>query len=173
MPRPPIEVGRPWIALLVAFGAIGVSLTLFAGADEAALAVPTLAERLDELADGTTDGHELLVVPREVPPGWDDPGIETARAGDRLVRFELRFVRRFPDPHREGAFLAVRTYLCSAYDPDPCLRGRTEVARTVVGRVTTVVTTATDELLDEVTAAWADVEPTSDWRALDWPTRLR
>ena len=173
MPVPPIEVGRPWIAFLVAFAAIGASIAAFAGADDAALAVPTLAERLDELAGSTPDGHELLVVPREVPPGWADPGIEVARAGDRIVRFELRLVRRFPDPGRDGAFVAIRTYVCSAYDPDPCLRARHEVARTVRGPVTTVVTTATDERLEEVTAAWAEVEVTAGWRALDWPTRLR
>ena len=173
MPRPPIEVGRPWIALAVALVSIGVAAACFAGADEAAVAPPTLAERLDEVAERFPDDPDLLVVPVEAPPGWSEPGIELARADDRLIRFELRLVRRYPDPDKEGAFVAVRTYVCSGIDASPCLRGRTEVARTVDGRVTTVVTTAADELLDEVAAAWADVTTTTDWRSLDWPTRLR
>lgn len=173
MPRPPVDTGRPWIAFVVALAAIGVAMAAFAGVEEATLARPTLADRLTELAEQHPADRELLVVPTRVPPGWDQPGIEVARAGDRLVRFELRFLRRFPDPDREGAFLTVRAYVCTGIDPDPCLRGRTEVARVADGSVTTVVATATDQFLREVRAAWGDVGLTADWRSLDWPTRLR
>lgn len=172
MPAPEIDVGRPWIALLVALGALGLAVWLFAGADEAALDRPTIAERLDELA-ATHDGTGVLVVPTELPPEWREPGIEVATAGDTLVRFELRLVRRFEDPDKEGAYVAVRAYVCTAVDVTPCLRGRTELVRATAAGRTTVVAVADEEFADAARTAWTSVELTSDWRSVDWVTRLR
>ncbi len=173
VPAPSIDVGRPWIALLVALGALGLAVWLFAGADEAALARPTVADRLEELAARYEDDAALLVVPTELPPEWREPGLETARAGSRLERFELRLIRRFENPDREGAFIAVRAYVCTAADPAPCLDGRVELARSVTGGLTTVVSVDDERFADRARAAWADVVVTSDWRSVDWTTRLR
>lgn len=172
VPAPSIDVGRPWIAFLVALGALGLAVWLFAGADEATLDRPTVAERLEELA-GQYDDTTLLVVPSDLPPEWREPGLETARAGSRLERFELRLVRRFENPDREGSFIAVRVHVCTAAHPDPCLRGRVELARRTTDGRTTVVTVDDPAFAEQAGAAWADVELTSDWRSLDWPTRLR
>jgi hypothetical protein len=173
MPRPPIETGSPWIALAVALGALGLAVWLFAGADEAALDRPTIADRLEQLAAEHGDDRGLLVLPSELPPEWREPGLETATSGDRLVRFEVRLVRRYENPDREGSFVAVRVYVCTAADPRPCLRGRTELRRDTTGGLTTVVAVDDVQFLDDARAAWADVDLTADWQSLDWPTRLR
>lgn len=173
MPRPPIETGRPWIALAVALGSLGLAVWFFAGADEAALERPTVADRLEQLAGEYDQDTSLLVVPTRLPPEWGEPGLETATDGERLDRFELRVVRRYEDPEREGAFVAVRAYVCTAEDPDPCLRGRTELARSRHDGVTTVVAVDEQQFADEARADWAGTSLTSDWRSVDWPTRLR
>lgn len=172
MAAPEIDVGRPWIALVAALGALGLAVWLFAGADEASLDRPTVAERLEELA-ATHGGAEVLVVPTELPPEWREPGLEVATAGDELVRFELRLVRRYEDPDKEGAYVAVRAYVCTAVDVTPCLRGRTELVRSAADGLTTVVAVADEEFADTARTAWSSVELTSDWRAVDWVTRLR
>ena len=173
MPAPSIDVGRPWIALVVALGALGLAVWLFAGADEAALDRPTVAERLEELAAQYEDGERLLVVPTQLPPEWREPGLETARAGSRLERFELRLVRRFENPEREGAYIAVRAYVCTAADPAPCLDGRVELARRTAAGLTTVVSVDDERFAPQARSVWADVELTDDWRSVDWTTRLR
>lgn len=172
MAAPEIDVGRPWIALVVALGALGLAVWLFAGADEASLERPTVAERLEDLA-ATHGGTEVLVVPTELPAGWRDPGLEIARASDELIRFELRLVRRYQAPDNGGAYVAVAAYVCTAVDVAPCLRGRTELVRSTTDGVTTVVAVADEDFVDAARTAWSSVELTSDWRSVDWVTRLR
>lgn len=173
MARPPIDTGRPWIALLVALVALAGTVWFFAGADEAALDRPTLAERLGEVAAAHPDDTALLVVPDELPGGWGEPGVETSTDGDRLDRFELRVVRRYDDPDKDDAFVAVRLTVCTAVDPAPCRDGRTELRATTEAGLTTVIAIDDGRFLDQVGPAWDDVELTADWRTLDWPTRER
>ena len=158
---------------MVALGALGAAVWFFAGADEAALDRPTVADRLTTVAEAHPGEEALLVVPATLPPEWREPGVETATAGDDLTRFEVRFVRRIERPDREGVFVAVRVHVCTATAVDVCLDGRTELQRRTTDGVTTVVTVDEAQFLDQARSDWEDVVLTSDWRAVDWTTRLR
>ena len=119
MARPPIETGNPWIALVVALGALGAAVWFFAGADDAALDVPTTADRLAIIADEHPDDMDLLVLPTRLPAGWDEPGIEVETDGDRLERFVLRLLRRYEDPDKPDAFVQVRLRVCTSATARP------------------------------------------------------
>ena len=173
MARPPIETGNPWIALVVALGALGAAVWFFAGADDAALDVPTTADRLAVIADDHPDDTDLLVLPTRLPAGWDEPGIEVETDGDRLERFVLRLLRRYEDPDKPDAFVQVRLRVCTSATDSPCQPDATAVREAAIDGTATVVTIDDERFAEDVRTAWADVDFTSDWSSLDWPTRRR
>lgn len=173
MARPPIETGNPWIALVVALGALGAAVWFFAGADEAALAVPTTADRLAVVAGEHPDDGDLLVLPTRLPAGWDEPGIEVDADDDGLKRFVLRLVRRYEDPDKPDAFVQVRLRVCTTADDGACTPDATVVREVRVGSGTTVVTIDDERFVDDAREAWATVDFTNAWPSLDWPTRRR